>query len=262
MTIKDSKEITLKEGKGEVFPFNWDISNDIPPGEYLAKINSSNGVDETTITVIDDIPKENLWSRYDSAQMPYIGGDEVTEWEDTINGDVADGGVAKYVQGAIGDQPAVEFDGSNTLVANGGGLAQPFHIFVVAQYLSINNRKEVLYSRNDGYECSIGTSIYSSNYEQKASRTVEGGNPNTNPHIFNSKFNGSDSYTRIDGNERLSGDTGGNNLKSISIAGEVDSYYAHAYIGEIAIYEGELSPSKEQKIENTLSNKWSIPVST
>jgi hypothetical protein len=219
----------------------------------------SSGIVNTT--AIPD--SEDLHARYDATAISASDGDSISTWSDeTGNGfDLTAGTAPTFKTSIINGNPVVRFDGTDDFLDVAfSALSQPNHIFVVFQLNSTGSATDsILDSANNSKRHAISHNG-SSSYGMFAGSGIDGGSPDTNPHIRSDLFNTTSSSLRIDGSQVASGDVGSESLDGFRAASRADDTdFADVDIGEILIYPQEKS-GIESDVENYLSDKWGITI--
>ena len=138
---------------------------------------------------------------------------------------------------------------------------QPFHVFMVAeadaigsvQYLldrhpSGTNRVEFYYNALTHMGLVAGTSL-------------NGGTPDTNPHVIHLFLNGSSSETNIDGVNEATGTTGTNSFDLMTLGSTyADTAHWDGAVAEVIVVEGSLTTQQIFETEQYLASKWGITI--
>jgi len=163
---------------------------------------------------------------------------------------------------------ALKFDGINDSLLRatftGGQVAQPNTIFVVWELPDLPlsttgkmidggadpSRHVIEISTNDRWQMWAGLFMFG---------TVRLENT---PYITASLFNTTSSEAYVNGVQDVDGDVGDRFLNGISIASKFGvSAFLNVKIGEIIIYNKDVSTLERQQVEESLSNKWGVALS-
>lgn len=213
---------------------------------------------------------QDLHAHYDATELTASGGDAISTWPDeTSNGhDLTAGTAPTYAASAINGNPVVRFDGTDDFLDVAfTALSQPNHIFVVYKLNSFSTSSyEMVYdseTTSSGDDRNTFGSSNSDNWFQYAppgGTLQEGGTLDTANHISSSLFNGTNSVSRLDGSQIISGDAGDGALNGLTVGAQYDgSNFAEVDVGEILIYPQDKSGIVTD-VESYLSDKWGITV--
>lgn len=197
----------------------------------------------------------------------YIAGEQSESDSQTVDPYVDQGGSENLAatgdptlqESALNGEDVVRYDGNDFHQASGSIISQPLQITAVAQLDTVGTTNKKL---NSGATSANRCLIQSINEEWAifaGNVNIEGGNPDTDPHVFNAYFDGPNSYLRLDGTEILSGDTGNNDLEIATLGAAEDG--GDGWTGDIpefAIHASGLSTSAETEWEEYLGDKYGI----
>ena len=202
-------------------------------------------------------------SQYD-AQSAFASGDDgttISAWPDELGLADATGGSPTVRENGINNNRSLEFDAVDDILQTGAYSSaknQPITIASVFQAFNTDERIRI----HDGDSNIFQTEIEPPEYSFSAdASTVNGGSPDTNPHIAVAIFDGANSSFRLDGAELFTGDVGSNSLDGFTIgASRIDSLFWDGYLGELVIYDDVLSGEQLSEEEQRLSDKWGVTV--
>jgi len=224
-------------------------------------------VSEVTVdgdVVFSAIPdSEDLHARYDATELSLSDQDSVTTWPDeTANGhDLSASGDPMFVESGINGNPVVRFNGIDDLLSTSfATISQPNHIFIALEYQSVTDAAPVFDSERSTAEHVLEYRDSDNVIRMFAGVVLDGGTPDTNPHIHATLFDGPDSVNRQDGSQISNGDSGDRGLDGFKV-GSGAGNFAEVDVAEILIYP-EDKTSIQSDVETYLSNKWGISVST
>lgn len=228
---------------------------------------------QTVFTAIPD--SENLRIHCDCTVSDSIttSGSDVTELADLsgYGSDFTNGsgsGEPSLVSNGINDNPVVYFDDSNNdylSVTLSSNIHHPITIYAVMQAQSLRGNTNQIFMTNNATNSRVieyrgnTNGAYSTNY---GGNFATGGNWDTNPVIFTSIADGSNSEVRANGTTKGTGNVGSNSLGSINL-GAGNSYPGNdmdTYLGELRIYENNHSLKTVNEVETQLSEKWGISI--
>jgi hypothetical protein len=228
----------------------------------------SDGTDWYTVSdqsyLGDGIPDSgDLYARYDSREINLSDGDTISSWQDLQNSlNLSATGDPVYRSDIGLGIPGVELDGADDkFVTTGPTESQINQVFILARFRSIPNANSVLFDSESG----DGQTIYSNDtgtgqvWSLFAGESLTAGSSDTNWHIFNAKFAGSNSYLRIDGAQVVSGNAGSESLNGITLGdfrGQTGNEAA-VDIVEVLPYTTDKT-SKEDAIESYLDRDTNI----
>jgi len=188
-----------------------------------AYVNSFNNPGVTADLPSNVIPdSRELQSRYDVTALALSDGDPVSTWGDSSgNGfDLTQTTAADqptYRTNQINGNPVVETDGSSeNMDVAWPTESQPHTRFVAGKLVTndTNNFQVITDGESTGIELATADS---DNWRINAGVGANGGNADTNAHIFSILFSGSSSILRVDGTEVISADAGGNGSDGLTI---------------------------------------------
>jgi len=258
--------ITLSPGNSTTGTLNWTAPSG--SGEFDVKVESDDDSAFTRINVLPGpaIPDSgDLQARWDATELSASSGTAITDWPDaTGNGHNLTSSTGQaYQTDAIGGNPVVRFDGvDDYLSTTWPAISQPYTVFIVFQYQSIPSGFNSLSSFGPG----LGTlensfqadSTSNWSYYAGGSR-VNGGTPDTNPHILSLYVNGGSTEYRLDGTQLATGDAGANDLTGVVMAARDDQSgdFSNVDIGEQVVYPMDKTGIYAD-VESYLSDKWGI----
>lgn len=206
---------------------------------------------------------EDLHARWDATELSLSDGDSVTTWADqTSNGhDLTDNSSApQYVASGINGNPVVRFDGvDDFLDVAFSNLAQPNHIFIVAQIQSSSPDGTVFDGETDGERNQLAArsewQIYAGG---SGSGVASGSSTDMNPHIFGALYDTSNSELRLDGAVDIDANLESQDLGGFTVgADRIEGDFVEVDVGEILLYPMDKS-SVVADVEQYLSDKWGI----
>jgi hypothetical protein len=216
---------------------------------------------QTVFTAVPPLPASTV-HQYDATLITASDGDPVSAWADNVSSDDLTAGTAPtYKQTIINGQPVVRFDGSNDLLdVDWPDINEPYEFFLVFQLNSTGGFDVIL----DGFNNQV--EFYSStvpNFRIRQSSNVVGSSSDTNAHIANIIFRAgsSNDILNLDGSLDASGDSGNTISDGLTVGARNDgSFHSEVDIGEIVVYNTELSSSDRSSEETRLSDKWGITI--
>jgi len=204
---------------------------------------------------------EDLHARYSAKELSLSDQDTVSTWPDeTGNGhDLSASGAPTYVESGINGNPVVRFDGVDDVLSTSfAALSQPNHIFIALKYQSVSDASPVFDSDGSTAEHVLEYRDLDNVVRMFAGDNLDGGTPDTDPHIHATLFDGANSVNRQDGSEISSGDAGDRDLGGFKV-GEAASNYAEVDVGEILVYPEDKS-SSQSDAESYLSDEWGVAI--
>jgi hypothetical protein len=229
-----------------------------PPGAgtYQLEIN------EQTIEIeVTDIPDSgDLQHHYIAGGETYNHGDEITTYTDQEGTlDLSDLGDPKYQTNVINGEPVSRYDGTDDAHQNSSSsISQPLHIFVVGKLNTLSNGNNQQFT---GGTVQVQYDNSADAWGLFAGSAISGGSPDTNFHIFTAKFDGANSYLRVDGTQLVSGDAGTNRFSDLHLgANKAPNQWLNGDIAEVPIHGSVLSSSAESDWETYLSDKYGISI--
>ena len=155
----------------------------------------------------------------------------------------------------------LDFDGANDnlkTLAFGGGLTRPNTVFLVAARDSVGVGNVTIDGLTSGG--SNLNSVDSGAYSISAGTAVTGGVPTMNPEIHSMVFDGasSDFYVNSEAIFELN-DVGANSLDGLTIGSAYhEDSLLNGYVGEVIIYNSNLTYADRYSVELYLATKWAI----
>lgn len=202
----------------------------------------------------------DLQHHYIAGEETYNDGSEITTFTDQQGSlDLTDIGNPKYQKNVINGKPVSRYDGSNDAHDVGSSsINQPLHVFLVGALDTLSN------GGNQQFTGGLVQIQYDNGVDGWglfAGSAIAGGTPDTNFHIFTAKFDGTNSYLRVDGTQVVSGDAGTFDFTDLTLgANNGDSQWLNGDIAEVAFHGSALSSSEESDWENYLSDKYGIAI--
>jgi len=219
----DSASVTLSGGGAVTKTLSWSVPSNQSEQDYQATVSSADDTASQTVTVSTVPAAGDLRARYDATTLSLSDGDSVSTWADeTGNANDLTAGIAPtFKTGVINGEPVVRFDGVDDVLDTAFfAISQPYQIFIVFQFQSFDTSSiETIYDSADSTTSPSGTLQVpaSSTWRIFANTILDGGSPDTNPHISNALFDGTSSNHRLDGASIASGDTGSGDLNGFSV---------------------------------------------
>lgn len=215
-------------------------------------------------SVTDAIPDSGvLRNNYDLRTLSGSDGDPISTVADQEGSDDLTGDATLRTSG-INGQNTAEHDGSNDIldVSFGSGVSQPYEYFVVGRLRDNSNNYAITDgdSRPEGYLVTQNGSwqIYA------GGTAPTGGSEDTNIHIFNVRFDdsNSDNALIIDGGTPTIGPQGGAGTASrgghtIAALGD-GARTAPLDWGHMLFFSDKLSTSKRNEFGNYLADEWGL----
>jgi hypothetical protein len=210
-----------------------------------------------------------LW--YDAGQEVYADGAAVTRWADRsgLARDLTafDAGAAPtFRRNAVNGRPAIEFNGSNSLLKTYGStftIAQPDTFFIV--YRSLDTASAAIFdSMNSSLRQSFGrgsTAVQDmyADIDLTAADTFPFPGYELWSGVFNSGLsslarNGVGVASGRAGNASLSGFTVG----ALNSSGQYGYSFSHSFVAEILFYSGALTSAQQTQVVNWLNTKYNL----
>jgi hypothetical protein len=214
-----------------------------------------------------------LW--FSSATLTGADGSAVTQWTDgSGNGrnltsfDPSQSATLRV--NAVNGQPALEFDGSTSLMKTYGStftIAQPDTYFIVYKSLDVaggNHEAYIFDSTSSAVRQLLGLGPFG-NTEMYADIDIEGPTPYPFPsyQIWSGTYQGSSSTlwkngakiaTAPAGNSGLSGFTVG----ALSTSAQYGYLYSHSLVAEILLYSGSMTDADRATVTSWLNTKYGL----
>jgi len=227
-----------------------DITGATIDGQDVQEITVDGQTVFSAAPVIPD--SQDLQARYDFTKE----NGTVPITDQTNNGNDLDQGGYSGVSVTINGVQAGDFDGTDDIAqTNWSALSQPYSIFIVYEYRTTNDFDR-LWSDFDLSPLVEQELTGRNEWRVNAGSSLEGGTPDTSPHVSSIVINGANSIHRIDQSQVASGDAGTNSLEGFSIGAQGDgTNFSDVKLGEILIYTNDKS-GKFFEIESYLSDKW------
>jgi len=212
-------------------------------------------------------PPNGLVHRYDATNLSVTDGETVSSWPDQEGSADLSGGIAPtYQSSTINVNAIVRYDGvDDYLEVEYATISEPYQIYVVGQMQTLTGSSPVIIV--DGWSNAahqIGQDIQNSTdkWYGYQGTPVRAGNADTNPHVFEGIFRAGPNNDEIltEGTQELAGDTGtaASDGLTVGTRGDTSGNYANVDVGEILIYDTELSSSQAIDVRQYLSDKWGI----
>jgi hypothetical protein len=154
--------------------------------------------------------------------------------------------------------PAVIFDGSNDfLVAPSFTQAQPFTIFVVGRYISLESQRYMLGCNNAD---PLGLDSSASKWGMYFGTGVVGLAMNINYHIFTATINSTSTIQQIDATISTALNPGTSSIVSNIYLGSGNNggYTGNVAVSALLMYSGTLSTADKTTVQTMLNNKFAI----
>jgi hypothetical protein len=211
-----------------------------------------------------------LW--FDAAQETYADGAAVTRWSDR-SGAARDltsfdtGSAAVFRRNAVNGRPAVEFNGSTSLLKTYGStftLAQPDTYFIVYRQAdlaeaSIFDSRSATQRQSFGRGSTTNLVMYADVDLSVANYTF----PFSNYELWSGTYNGNASALSKNGSVMVQGRAGsaalnGFTVGALSTSGQYGYSYSHSYVAEILWYTGTLTAAQQQQMTTWLNTKYAF----
>jgi hypothetical protein len=165
---------------------------------------------------------------------------------------------------SINGNQAGRFDGTDDILDTAFNTrSQPNHIFLVARWTDVSGSDFPRLFDNDNSNKEHSFGLDEGNTEwflRSQGSTGSDGSADTNAHIFETLFDGSNSTFVVDGTQRSLGSIGTDGLDGFQLGARADdTLFAEFDIGEVLIYPQDKSTSASE-IRNYLSDEWGISV--
>lgn len=207
----------------------------------------------------------DLKARYNAQNVEASQGETVSDLpdlsENTFN--LTAGVSPVYIKSGINGHPVIRFNGDNAhLSVNWSNISQPFMIFAVFQLQSYDTSiNEALFGTTTSSDSNRGHLFIQTNsddWRMFGGSVLDGGSPDTNPHILTAYYDGTSSYFRLDGADILSGDAGTAQSDGFTLGGQDGgSYHANVDFGELLFYP-QNKTSIQSQVEEYLSYNWDV----
>lgn len=243
--------------------FEWNTQTEWEAYQSNTDIQIDSGVLKLADWTPDQIASLAHW--YDATQISGSDGDAIGTWTDQE-------GTENLTESTSSKKPTLrtdginglntlEFDGSDDrLNKNFADISQPYQIFAIYQKRSSGTQEKLFDGTTDA-------ALYeefnrSSNRSMLAGGTRQSGSSGTtNAQVLTTLFNGASSVARIDGTQDISGDVGSNALDGLTVgANRADGQHGDYDVGEVLVYDADLSDTNRNSVETYLSDKWGITI--
>jgi hypothetical protein len=227
------------------------------------------GFNQSTVPGLEHwIKADDLATLYqDSSKvLPVTGdGDPVGAWTDQVANEYTQATTAakptyRASVAALGNQPALQFDGGDYLQGVWSALiSQPITYFVVGQLTTVGANYYVV-DGNDASDRVVFLALSTDDWAINSGSSITGGTPDTDAHIFTIKHN-TTSTLYIDGATILSGDTGAGGTDGLTIGARFNGDDPMiGYVAESLWYAAGLTNSQLNTVQNYLAAKYGLSV--
>ena len=210
-----------------------------------------------------------LW--YDAGQETLADGAAVTRWTDR-SGLARDltafdaGAAATFRRNAVNGRPAIEFNGSTSLLKTYGStftIAQPDTFFIV--YRSLDTASAAIFdSMNSSLRQSFGRgSTAVQDMYADIDLTAAATFPFAGYDLWSGVFNGASSSLARNGVGVASGRAGGASMSGFTVgalnsSGQYGYSFSHSLVAEILFYSGALTSAQQTQVVNWLNAKYAF----
>jgi len=214
------------------------------------------------------IPNDGLVHHYDATKISGSDGDSIGTWTDLEGG-------ADLTQSTSSDQPTLktnQINGKQVLRGDGSDdfmdvgfsdLSQPYEIFMVFELQSGATDGGFHFIFDDDNDARFGKDSDDKFQIYQGDTQVIGSTADLNTHfteaIFRDGANNNDDEYLLDGTSDAVGDSGDSILTGLTVFSRLDGGLpANVDVGEVGVYNDELSASTRDELESYISNKWDI----
>lgn len=233
----------------------------------LEAIGDIGDVTLTDDSSFDPSTVSGLHAWYDATELTgFTDGDPVGTWPDEENTfDLTQSSSSlqpTYKTGIINSNPILRFDGSDDyLDVDFTQLSEPWQVFCVGTLRISDTSARTMWADQDGGDPALFQNG-NGNWTLKVggSSDIENGSTDTNPHVHTVLHNGADTAMRRDGTETATG-SASEPLNGFRLARRgIDDLKGPIDMGEVLIYDADLSTSDRDSVESYLGDKWGITV--
>jgi len=208
-------------------------------------------------------PPDSAIAQYNAQELTLSDGENLTSWTDVVDGQdvLSNGTEPTFNASGINGYPSVTFDSDPMSTAYTSDYTPRFVVITVSKLgESASGSHNVM--GGDSNRLQIAEEIGSDTYKLDAgSSSITAGNPDTNPTLITSIFDGPNSAIRVNGTEIVSAssDIGSSQLDGIEIGG-AGHLSSGDYIGDIGFVEPhDGNPSNGLSTRETeVADMWDI----
>lgn len=217
--------------------------------------------------LIDAIPDSGLVHRYDATELSLNDGDLVSTWPDIEGADDLTAGTAPtYKTSIIGGNPVVRHDGVDDYLSTSWSttLSEPYMFFIVAKLQNAgSSNQEYLFDGTSAREHRFSADPSNDRYIIiQSGSLVNGGSTDGVDAIYTTTWRSGSSADEVrkNGTQIISGDSGNSDSNGLETRRGGTNDYGEWDIGEIIVYNTELSTSDRDSVESYLADKWGITI--
>jgi hypothetical protein len=209
-----------------------------------------------------------LW--YDANQEAYADGAAVTKWTDRsgFGRDLTSfdaGSAATFRRNAVNGLPAIEFNGSTSLLKTYGStftIAQPDTFFIVYRSLD-TGASNIFDSMNSSLRQSFGRTGTNEDMYADVDLTAADTFPMPGYELWSGIFNGNTSSLSKNGGVAASGRAGSASLSGFTLgglnsSGQYGYSFSHSLVAEVLWYSGALTSAQQSQIVSWLNGKYAF----
>ena len=242
-----------------------DITGVTIDGTDVQEITVDGNVVFTSAPPVPTLPN-SVVHRWEVDKLGLSNGASVGTIPDQVgNRDLFDGGSPTYRTNQINGVDALEYDGNDDYHDNTNVfVGQPFYAVTVIGVISDEAERMISRSQNNGIIMATETAVTNPQLTQWAGGPFANDNlvfKDNSPAIFGAFYDGSSSFTRVNGNQVGGQNPGSNNMDGLRTAADNDFSPASTafYFGELVVLD---NPSTQDilDIDTILSAKWGISV--
>jgi len=221
----------------------------------------------------DEVDDLICWLKAD-AGITKDGSDLVSQWDDQTpsgSNDVTQSTADDkpvWIDDVQNGLPIVSFDGTDDFLQkttwSGGVISQPITIFCVLKNRRSSSNEEYFYDCGSGNRTALlksATDLYYP-YAQGGGYVTDISVDTTDFHYLTILYEGASSTFRLDGGDETdSGTVGSVTMTGLTLAQRGDGVadrFSKCYIGEIIVYEADVSDSDRLGVETYLKQKWDL----